>query len=223
MNNGIQEYLATLQQAAPFLLNGALITVQLWVATLIISLTVGTLFGVLRCNKLRIPVVSLLLDGITLILRGVPYYLQLMIAYFVLPEMLNINLSPFMAATYSLGFCSAAYISQSVRSGINSIPLGQWEAATVLGFTVPQAVRFIILPQMLRNVLPTITSELDQTIKTTSLVSTIGVIELTGACRNIIAQQMNPLTMYGSIAIIYLIFSLVLNGIGAYIERRLRS
>ena len=162
-----------------------------------------------------------MLDAITFVLRGVPFYVQLLIAYFVLPDLLGVNLSPFVTAVSSLGLCSAAFVSQMVRSGINSIPSGQWEAAAVLGYTTVQTLRYIILPQMVRNVLPAITGELDQLLKSTSIIATIGVLELTRLGMNIVAREVAPVSIYLTVAVMYLAISSGLNGVSSRIERRL--
>jgi ABC-type amino acid transport system permease subunit len=167
--------------------------------------------------------VSSVLDGITFILRGVPFYVQLLIAYFVLPNIVGINVSAFSAALLSLGLCSASYVSQIVRGGINAIPFGQWEAAKVLGCSTTDTVRYIVIPQMLKIVLPALIGECDQLLKSTSIVSAIGVLELTGAGRNIIAQEMNPLTIYTVLAIIYLIISALLALFSTWLEAKMQT
>jgi len=205
----------------PLLLQGALMTLKLWAASVFFSITIGILLGVLRCQRLRVKGISKLLDTITFVLRGVPFYVQLLIAYFVLPEIIGISLSPFVTATFALGLCSAAFISQMVRAGINSIPQGQWESAYVLGYTVPQTLRYIILPQMIRNVLPAITGELDMLLKSTSIISSIGMLELTRCGMNIVAREINPVTTYLTLAVIYLLISSFLNFVSNKTERRL--
>lgn len=197
-------------------------TIVLWLASLLISMIVGTLVGVLRCYRMRISYVSLALDVVTFIFRGVPFYIQLLIAYFVLPDLLNIDIPAFVISSGALGLCSAAYVSQMVRGGINSISDGQWEAAHVLGYSRISTLRFIIIPQVLRMILPSLVGELDQLLKSTSIISSIGVLELTRAGMNIIARQMNPIQIYAVIALIYLTMSSILNVIGSMIEKRMK-
>ncbi|MBA2306942.1 amino acid ABC transporter permease [Candidatus Dependentiae bacterium] len=206
--------------AAPLLLQGTLMTLQLWVCATLISLSSGILLGVLRSAPTRVPLLSRLLDVITFMFRGIPFYVQLLIAYFVLPELIGINLSAQVAGVITLGLCSAAYISQIIRGGINAVPKGQWEAAQVLGYTTPAAIRYVILPQIVRSVVPACAGELDQLLKSTSVISAIGVLEITGAAKNIIAREMNPLTMYATIAVVYLLFSTILTGVSAALERK---
>lgn len=209
-----------LVSSAPLLMQGLAMTIKLWLTATTLSLSLGTLLGILRCNQLRSTGIATLLDGCTFVIRGVPIYVQLLISYFVLPDLLGINLPIFFAATLTLGLCSAAYVSQIVRGGINAIPVGQWEAAYVLGYSTTQTVCWIILPQMVRNILPAIVGEFDQLLKSTSIVSSIGLLELTRVGMNIVAREMNPLTIYLVIALLYLVLSSALNALGAFFEQR---
>lgn len=212
---------ALLGESWPLLVQGALMTAKLWCTASCISLLVGIVWGVLRCDQLRISYVSTLLDGITFIFRGIPFYVQLLMAYFVLPSLVGASLSAFTASLISLGLCSAGYVSQIVRGGINAVALGQWEAAQVLGYSRINTIRYIIVPQAMRIILPALVGECDQLLKSTSVVSAIGVLELTGAGRNIIAQEMNPLTVYTALALVYLCMSALLAFCSHWIERKL--
>lgn len=204
----------------PLLMQGAFMTIQLWLCCMAVSLCVGLVWGLVRSNALRMTGVSSLLDVVTFVLRGIPFYVQLLIAYFVLPEFLGINLSPFAAALFALGLCSASYVSQIVRGGMNAIAQGQWEACFVLGLTKVQTIRYVMVPQLLRTILPMLTGELDQLLKTTSIVSAVGVMELTRVGLNIIARDMNPLPVYLAVAAMYLVASSVLTIVSGYLERR---
>ncbi|KKQ32321.1 MAG: hypothetical protein US49_C0010G0021 [candidate division TM6 bacterium GW2011_GWF2_37_49] len=208
-------------ESAPLLAKAAGTTIQLWLSAAIISLSLGVLFGVLRSRNVRITWISESLDFVTFVLRGIPFYVQLLLAYFVVPDLIGINPSAFSCAIISLGLCSAAYISQIVRAGINAISQGQWEAAIVLGYSKIQALKYVIIPQVLRNVLPSINGELDQLLKSTSIISSIGVLELTRAALNIISIQMRPIPVYFAIAAIYLTMSTGLNLLTTSLERRL--
>lgn len=205
------------------LMQGLCATLWLWLTASFISCVAGIVCGTMRSRVLRMPYVSTALDGITFVLRGVPFYVQLLIVYFVIPAVIGLSFSAYSAALLSLGLCSAAYVSQIVRGGINAIPVGQWEAAQVLGYSTLDTVRYIIIPQMLKIVLPALVGECDQLLKSTSIVSAIGVLELTGAGRNIIVQEMNPLTIYTLLAVIYLSMSAVLTQLSAWVERRMHG
>src|SRR6202000_1452775 len=99
---------------------------------------------------------------------GTPIFVQVLICYYALPEVLGISLSPFVAGVLALGINSTAYISEIVRGGINAIPEGQWQAAYVLGLSRSKTLQGIVLPQMFRIILPSLTNELTSLIKETS-------------------------------------------------------
>lgn len=210
----------TLASFMPLLLQGVQTTVLLWLAAGIISLLFGAGFGILRCRRMRVPVLSRALDVITFILRGIPFYVQLLLAYFVLPNLLALNLSPEVAGVLALGFCSAAYTSQMVRAGINTLVDEQWESALVLGLKKSQTLQHVIMPQMLRSILPMLCGELDMLLKSTSIISAIGVLELTRAGMNIIASEMQVVSIYVVIALMYLAISSLLNLALSMIERK---
>lgn len=184
-------------------------------------MTFGVAAGIIRSHQVRIPLVSLIIDGITFLLRGIPFYVQLLIAYFVLPGLTGISLSAFAAGALSLGLCSAAYVSQMVRGTINSIPQGQWEAARTLGYNKAQTLRHIIMPQVMIMLIPQLGSEFDQLLKSTAIISSIGVLELTLTGKNLVAKYLEPLTIYSSIAVVYLLISSIILGISTLLERKL--
>lgn len=219
----MQEVFLQWAQAAPLLLRGMLATLQLWLAALLIAVFVGVIWGVLRSKALRMPLVAQACDFITFILRGIPFYVQLLLAYFVVPSILNIDVPAYVAAAGALGLCSAAYISQIVRGGIDALNPCQWEAAKVLGYSTVQTLRFVIIPQAVKNIFPALTGELDQQLKSTAVFSTIGILELTGAGKNIISHEMNPIAMYTAVALLYLCLSSVLAVASCYALRRMGS
>ncbi|MBM3886631.1 amino acid ABC transporter permease [Candidatus Dependentiae bacterium] len=216
----ITNLLTTYANAAPLLAQGLCMTLQCWIAALCIALPLGALWGILRCNQLAQPIVCNALDVFTFMLRGIPFYVQLLVAYFVLPALFNIDIPASLAAAGSLGICSAAYVSQIVKAGINAIDPYQWEAAYVLGYSTSQTLRFIILPQAFKNVLPAIIGECDQLLKTTAVFSTIGILDLMGVGKNIVAQELNPLSIYSLIALLYLGLSSLLSFASAVVEKK---
>ena len=204
----------------PLLLKGTVVTIGAWIASGILSLIVGTFLGIISCRSLTSPRWSMLIRSYTFIAKGVPAYVQILIAYFVIPAMLGINIPGFAAATGALAFCSSGYVAEIVRAGINTISPGQWDACFVLGYPLRATVFRIILPQTFKNVLPALIGELEQLLKSTSLLATIGITELTRTGMNIISRELNPIPMYLLIAGIYLLFSAVLQLIIIYSEKR---
>lgn len=206
---------------APLFLQGLWMTAKLLIGSALISFSIGTILGILNCAKLQTTWLSPIINGYVFVVRGIPVYVQVLIAYFVLPDILGINLPAYTAAIIALGSCSSGYVAEIVRGGINSIAQGQWEAAFTLGYSTRQTVWYIILPQMMHNVLPTFANELESLIKSTAIVSTIGVLELTRVGGNMVARYMNPVPVYLAIACLYLILSALLKITARIIEKKL--
>ncbi len=208
-----------LSRSVPLMLRGAVITVKISVCAVIIGAIFGTLFGIMNSKKLRLPGISHVINAYTLVMRGTPIYVQILIVYFALPDLVGVNLSPFTAGVVALGANSVAYVGEIVRAGINSIPSGQWDAAYVLGYSMPETLRIIILPQMLRNVLPALTNELVTLVKETSVLATIGLVELTRVSRDIIARELDPMTIYLAAAVMYLVMTTAISMVAKRLEK----
>lgn len=217
----MSDYTQFISRSFPLLLKGVAMTIQVMGGAALLSFFIGTLFGLFSSKRLKIPLVSSLIEGITFVLRGVPFYVQLLIVYFVLPDLIGFNLNPFMASIIALGLCSAGYIAQIVRGGINAIPVIQWESAEVLGYSDRQTAYYIVLPQLLRNILPMLSNELESLLKSTAIVSSIGMLELTRVGMNIVSREMDPVPTYLTIALFYLVMSSLLTSFARMIERRL--
>lgn len=203
--------LSLLYNSLPFLLQGALATIEIALVSIALGLCGGVIIGILNCRKLRLPYVSFVLDSFVWMIRGTPLFIQILIAYYALPEVLGISLSPFTAGVMALGINSTAYISEIVRGGINAIPDGQWEAAYVLGLKPKITLQRIILPQMFRITLPSLTNELTTLIKETSILMVIGVAELTKVSKDIVSRELDPMTIYLAAAVLYLAMTSVVS------------
>lgn len=186
------------------MLKGAFLTLEISTIAIAAGLFFGTLMGIFTCQKLRFFPLSALISAYVLIMRGTPLFVQILIIYFGLPPLLGIDLSPFVAGVIALGANSAAYIAEIMRSGLNSIPIGQWEAAHVLGYSKPQMLRSIILPQGIKNILPALTNELIALIKESSILMVVGVPELTKVSKDIVSRELNPMETYLAAALFYL-------------------
>lgn len=194
-------------KSIPLLLQGAIATIQIAFVSIALGLCSGIFIGVLNCNKLRTSFSTCILNVFVWIIRGTPLFVQVLIVYYALPELTGISLSPFIAGVIALGINSMAYISEIVRGGINAIPEGQWEAAYVIGLNRWQTLQGIILPQMFRITLPGLTNELTALIKETSILMVIGVSELTKISRDIVARELDPMTIYLTAACLYLVMT----------------
>ena len=136
------------------------------------------------------------------------------------PALLGINVPAFIAAVGALAFCSSGYVTEIVRSGINTISHGQWDACFVLGYPMKATLFRVILPQTFKNILPTLIGEFEQLLKSTSLLASIGITELTRTGMNIISRELNPIPVYLMIACIYLVFSAILQSVMISIEAK---
>lgn len=199
--------LSLLINSLPFLLHGALATIKIALMAITIGLCGGILIGILNCQKLRSAQIAFFLSGFVWVVRGTPLFVQVLVIYYALPEILGFSLSPFVAGVIALGINSTAYISEIVRGGIDSIPIGQWEAAYVVGLKSWDTLKKVILPQMFRITLPSLTNELTALIKETSILMVIGVAELTKVSKDIVARELDPMTIYLAAAVLYLVMT----------------
>ncbi|SCY86587.1 amino acid ABC transporter permease [Rhizobium sp. NFACC06-2] len=151
--------------------------------------------------------------------RGTPTLIQVFIIYFGLPQF-GVKLSPFTAGVLALGVNSGAYVAEIIRGGLSAIPRGQTESALALGFSPAETMRSIVLPQVFRIILPSVTNEAISTLKNTSLLSTITVVELTLYAQTLIAATFRPFEFYIAVAVIYLLLTTVLTQLAALLERR---
>ncbi|MET3644407.1 amino acid ABC transporter permease [Streptococcus gallinaceus] len=159
----------------PRLLSGAGVTIQVFCMVLVLSLPLGAVVAFLM--RIHFPPLRWLLNLYVLIMRGTPLLLQLIFIYYVLPTIgVTFDRMPAVIIAFTLNY--AAYFSEIFRGGIDAIPEGQYEAAKVLKFTHLQTIRYIILPQVVKIVLPSVFNEVINLVKDTSLVYILGVGDL---------------------------------------------
>jgi len=204
------------------LFKGALVTVASWFCAGILSLFFGTLVGILSCRRLVSRRWQAVLKLYVFIAKGIPAYVQILIAYFVIPAFLGIQIPGIYAAVGALVFCSTGYMAEIVRGGLNSINIGQWEACLVLGYSIKATLKRVILPQVFKNILPSLFGELEQLLKSTALLATIGITELTRTGMNIISRELNPVCVYLLVALIYLFFAAALQAVNWYLDQKLQ-
>ncbi|MEN9343757.1 MAG: putative glutamine transport system permease protein glnP [Chlamydiota bacterium] len=215
------DYSSLLLRSLPLFCKGFLMTIQILICSASLSLMLGLFFGIVSYNRWSVGWLRWIVEGVTFVLRGVPFFVQLLLVYFVFPHLLGFDLEPFPASVIALGLCSSGYVAQIIRGGLNAISHLQWESAFVLGLSRIQSLRYVILPQLLRHVLPMLNNELDALLKSTSIVSSIGVLELTRAGMNIVSREMQPVPTYLTIALFYLCMSALLNVLSRRIEKKL--
>jgi polar amino acid transport system permease protein len=210
--------LETLIESLPQLLDGLAVTLALTALGIILGTTAGILLATGRSYGAR-PLAYLVLIY-EKVLRGIPLLVLFFLIYFGLPQ-IGINFDAFTSAVIGLGLRSAAYQAQIYRGSINSIPVGQINAAYSLGMSKLKAIRYVILPQMLRLSIPGWSNEFTILLKDTSLAFGIGVIELMRQGRYI--QVRDPslvLTVFLLIAVIYFVLVFTANKTLRYVEKK---
>ncbi|MBU3100210.1 MULTISPECIES: amino acid ABC transporter permease [Clostridium] len=188
-----------------YILKGGLLTIEVYVATIIFSIPLGILGALIKVSSLKL--LNKAVDIYTWLFRGTPLLLQLFFTYFGLP-IIGIKLSPFVAAALTFSLNYGAYFTEIFRSGIQSIDKGQYEAAKVLGMSYRQTMTKIILPQAFKRIIPPMCNEGITLIKDTALLAAIGLQDILRAAREIVTRDFT-ITPFIIAAIIYLIFTSV--------------
>ena len=188
------------------MLEGTEITLEIFFVTLILSLPIGMLAALGRLSSLKI--ISRIVEFYIWIMRGTPLMLQLLFVYFALP-MIGIRLPDIAAALVAFTLNYAAYFAEIFRAGIQAVPKGQYEAAKTLGMSYPQTMRRIILPQVIRIVLPPVSNETINLVKDTSLVYILAMNDLLRVARTIVQREFD-MTPFLFAAIFYLAMTFVL-------------
>lgn len=205
-----------LMEFLPFMLEGAVVTIELFALTIVLSLPLG--LPIALGSNSRIKPLSIICKIYVWIFRGTPLLLQLFFFYFFFPLVLNIQMNAFVTVvlTYVLNY--AAYFAEIYRGGINSIDRGQYEAAHALGLSKRQTMGDIILPQTMKAILPPVVNETITLVKDTALASSLPVLELMKATNSAV-NRMTDMTPFFFAAIIYLIMTFVLTVVAGRLEK----
>src|SRR2546422_3710332 len=153
--------------------------------------------------------------------RGVPLVMVIFWIWFIIPQLLRRPIPEYGVALTAFVVFEAAYFGEIVRAGIQSVPRGQVEAATALGLTRAQSMRFVVLPQAIRNMVPSLVTQMIVLFKDTSLASIIGYVDLTKAAQIVNNREIRPFELYLFIALVYFIFTYSMSRIAGRFERRL--
>lgn len=213
------EYLQStlLWEILPYLLQGALVTVQISLLSMLLALVLGLVAAVAGLSRARLP--RILAGFYVEVIRGTPLLVQLFIVYYGLPS-IGVRLEPFMAGFLTLGAHYGAYLSEVYRAGIYAVDRGQWEAAASIGMSRNMILREIILPQAFKTILPPVGNYFISMLKDSALVATISVTELLRAGQLRVAITFRAMEIYLIIAAIYLAMSYALSLLIRYLERR---
>jgi len=190
-------------------------TVLITITSFSLALVLGMIIGILRISK--IPAIARLAGLYINVIRGVPLLVQIFFIYFGLGGLLNLD--RFTAGVLAVGICYSAYLAEIFRSGINAIAHGQYEAALSLGMTRFQTLRYVIIPQSWRIVIPPIANQFIASLKDSSLVSIIGMRELTRAGREYYSQYFVDFQTWLMVGLIYLVMTITLTKAVKYLEQ----
>ncbi|MFE5317478.1 amino acid ABC transporter permease [Paenibacillus sp. NPDC056579] len=213
-----------------FFLNGAKITLLLSLFTVILGVVLGVILALMRLS--RIAPLKMFATAYIEFIRGTPLLVQLFLFYYGLPKLgiqfpdvpaLGTAFPEFMAGVIALSVNSAAYVAETFRAGIQAIDKGQMEAARSLGMPHSMAMRHIILPQAIRNVLPALGNEFIVIIKESSIVSVIGISELMYNADTVRGNSFRAFEPLIVVAIIYFVITFTLSKVLGIAERRMRT
>ena len=202
----------------PLLLTGAAVTIEITAIAVALGFILGLITSVCRLSSIKI--LRVIAICYVNIIRGTPMLVQIFLIYFALPMIIGERINPFVAAVAACSINSGAYVSEIFRAGIQAVDKGQMEAGRSLGLSWMQTMRYIILPQAFKNVIPPLGNEFISMTKETSLVSVIGFEELTRRGQLIIAQTYASFEIWMTVAALYLIMTLSIAQLVSFLERR---
>ena len=204
-----------------FFIDGAKLTILLAICTVFFGVIIGVVLALLKISKNKV------LNSIATIyiefIRGTPVLVQVAIIYYALPDVLGINLPEFPAAVAALAINSGAYVAEIIRAGIQAVDKGQMEASRSLGLTYGMSMRYVIIPQAIKNILPALGNEFIVVIKESSVVMVIGLKELmfnADLVRGNTFRAFEPLLIA---AFIYFIMTFTLSKVMGRVERSMRN
>ena len=201
----------------PLFLKGVFLTVEISFLAILIGLPIGILAAVARTSRFKI--LNLVGAVYVEVFRNTPLLIQIFIIFFGLPG-LGIKLSPYISGLTALVLYVGAYNAEVIRSGLEAVPRGQIEAAKSLGLTGVQTFLYIILPQAFQISLPALGNNWVALVKNSSLVSVIGMVELTWVTFDLNALTFRSFELFGAATIFYLILIFILINILAFVEKR---
>ena len=201
----------------PNMFAGLGVSAQIFLITIVLSLPIGILLALVRISK--VAVFRKLAEIYIYVMRGTPLMLQIMFIYYGLPLMLNVQISDFPAAILAFVANYAAYFAEIFRGGVQSIPKGQYKGAKVLGFTYRQTMWHIVLPQVVKRVIPPLGNETITLLKDTSLVYILAMNDLMRVTRAFVQRDFDTMPFLVA-AVFYLVCTAILTKILAYVEKR---
>jgi|TARA_B110000114_G_scaffold44697_1_gene47319 His/Glu/Gln/Arg/opine family amino acid ABC transporter permease subunit len=204
-----------------FLLSGMGITIYISVISIIISMFLGFVVAIPSLAKNKF--LTYINIGYVEVVRAVPLLVLILWVYYGLPIMTGISFSPFVSGIVALAISESAFQAEIFRAGINSIKKSQWEAGSSLGLSFYKRLRLIILPQAIKNILPALGNQFVYVLKMSSLVSIIGIADLTRKANELVVTTYRPLEIYTFLILEYLILILIVSYFVRRLEKKLKK
>ena len=204
-----------------FLLSGLTTTIYISIISIVISIMIGLLIAIPSLSKNKF--LTYLNIGYVEIVRAIPLLVLILWIYYGLPIMTGISFSPFVSGIIALSISESAFQAEIFRAGINSIKKAQWEAGSSLGLGFFRKLRFVILPQAIKNILPAIGNQFVYVLKMSSLVSIIGIGDLTRKANELVVTTYRPLEIYTFLILEYLVLILVVSYLVRKLEKKLQK
>ncbi len=211
-------YFNELMRSLPFFLKGVWMTIAVSGLSLIAGTIIGFVAGIIRAGRNKI--LRIIIGAWVDIIRGTPFLVQVFIIFFILPSA-GIELEAFPAAVIALSNLTASFICEIVASGILAVDKGQREAATASGLSNFQQLRYIVLPQAMRTILPPLVGQYVLLVKDSSVVSAIGVVDITRAGWLTVQRIPEGLMVFGLVGLLYFAICYPLINLSGYLERRM--
>ena len=204
-----------------FLLSGLTTTIYISVVSIIISMFLGLVVAIPSLAKNKF--LTYINIGYVEIVRAVPLLVLILWIYYGLPIMTGISFSPFVSGIIALAISESAFQAEIFRAGINSIKKAQWEAGSSLGLNFFKRLRLVILPQAIKNILPAIGNQFVYVLKMSSLVSIIGIGDLTRKANELVVTTYRPLEIYTFLILEYLVLILIVSFFVRKLEKNLKT
>ena len=204
-----------------FLLSGLTTTMYISIISIVISILIGLLIAIPSLSKNKF--LTYLNIGYVEIVRAIPLLVLILCIYYGLPIMTGISFSPFVSGIIALSISESAFQAEIFRAGINSIKKAQWEAGSSLGLGFFRKLRLVILPQAVKNILPAIGNQFVYVLKMSSLVSIIGIGDLTRKANELVVTTYRPLEIYTFLILEYLVLILIVSYLVRRLEKKLQK
>jgi len=204
-----------------FLLSGLTTTIYISVISIIISAILGFIVAIPSLAKSKF--LTYINIGYVEIVRAIPLLVLILWIYYGLPIMTGLSFSPFVSGIIALAISESAFQAEIFRAGINSIKKSQWEAGSSLGLTFYKRLRLVILPQAIKNILPALGNQFVYVLKMSSLVSIIGIGDLTRKANELVVSTYRPLEIYTFLILEYLILILIVSFFVRKLEKKLEQ